>query len=92
MAKISPYLFVDYRTGPKVNRFVPAEDKCQALIKGDPKSRYVWRRQDYQCCRIAVGSRAGHIACWQHLLLENVTWTILKSETSGTELSIKPTQ
>ncbi len=70
--------------GPEICRNMKPEDQCQAVAKGNgsPSGWPEWAKKPHQCPRRGQGSRAGRIACWQHLQKEDVKW-VDETENAG---------
>lgn len=59
-------------SGPEYT--APAEQRCEALVRGHPSWHFEWVRYDHQCPRRANQARGGHLVCYQHAAAKNVIY------------------
>lgn len=64
---------MSHHDGPHFTLPAP-EDRCQAIVKGQPSYHWKWMREDHQCPRKANQGRAGKLVCHQHAKAKDVTY------------------
>lgn len=50
------------------------EHRCEALVRGQKSSHYVWQRFDRRCVRRINQMRDGHQVCFQHAEVKRIEY------------------